>query len=148
MKNLLAIIAMTLTISVFGQDTITMTVEIQKIDTTQFFYNYYTFDSTANRKENLIILKQIWLEKSDTAKVNKIRLGERINLVLFPIGPEKAIWEGDTITLRGHARSRNSVFIDGQLIQTDKKKKKSEFDPEKSAIRIDYFELKKIKNGG
>jgi hypothetical protein len=103
MKNLLTIIAMTLTFSVFGQDTITMTVEIQKIDTTQFFYNYYTFDSTANRKKNLIILKQIWVEKSDIEKINKIGLGERLNVVLFPIGPEKKIWEGDTINLRGHA---------------------------------------------
>ena len=140
---------MTLTISVFGQETITMTVEIQKIDTSQFFYNYYTFDSTANTKENLIILKQIWVERSDTAKTKMMRLGEPLNVVLFPIGPEKTIWDEDTITLRGHARPRNSVFIDGQLIQTDKKKKKkSEFDPEKSAIRIDYYELKKIKNGG
>lgn len=139
---------MTLTISVFGQDTITMTVEIQKIDTAQPFYNYYTFDSTANPKENQIILKQIWVEKSDTAKTNKIRLGELLTVVLFPIGPEKTIWDGDTITLRGHARPRNSVFIDGQLIQTDKKKKKSEINPEQSAIRIDYYELKKIKNGG
>ena len=148
MKHLLSLILLVSNLTLLGQNEEEMTVEIQGIDTTDVFYNYYTFDTTAIPKQNVIAIRQLWVDKADTSKTNRLRLGQSYIVNVDPIGPEKGVWDGDTVHYRGHARF-SSIFIDGQRIDKKRKQKKnSEFIPEEAIIRIDYYELKKIRNGG
>jgi len=147
MKSLIIIILSIFTFQVKGQEDTIMKIDIKGVDTTLALYNYYIIDSTIYPKRNLIVIKQMWVDKGNREINGKLQLGQLLVVEVNPIGPEKTIFGNDTTILRGHARARNSCFIDGQLIQKGNQNK-SEFIKENAAIRIDYFELKKIKTLG
>lgn len=149
MKYLIIILLSILTVQLKGQSDTVMFIEVLKIDTTQPIYNYYTIDSTIYPKRNLIVISQVWVDKRDRDKIKQLQLGDKLTVEMDLIGPGKTLWGEDTVGLRGHARARNSTFfIDGENSKLKNKQRKSDFNPEKAVIRVDYFELKKIKYGG
>jgi len=131
-----------MTFSVKGQIDTILKVQLNKIDTTFALYNYYTIDSTIYPRRNLIVIRQIWSDKLNVKTNLKLKIGQELTLLVFPIGPEKTVWENDTIILRGHARGRNVSYIDGQLVTSNFNK--SNFKLENAGIRMEYFELKEV----
>lgn len=93
-----------MTFQVFGQTFSKMDIKISEIDTTQPIFNFYTFERSLRSNDSVIVIKQLWVEKTDFKKVKKLRINKVYTIVVDKTGPNKIVVDNDTLEIRGHLR--------------------------------------------
>jgi hypothetical protein len=126
------IIVILISSNIYGQSDTVLNVNILKIEENN------TFDSLCVPARNLIELKTLWVDKSDTNQYD-IQLHKDYEVVANQVGPQKAIWDGDTIHFRGHSKI-DIYYIDADKIKFgDEKQLESEFDPANAVMILNYY---------
>lgn len=123
-----------LTLKSFSQDLQELDIKIREIDTTQPLFDFITFDQSFRTSDSVVVVKQLWVNKHKLEYTTPFLVNKEYTVIVEQIGPDRQIFDNDTLELRGHTRVWDELWLE----------KENEADGQRV---IQYFELIKIING-